>query len=320
MVAAHHLTRHLPRQAKAAARVGRQKPPPPHPGLEHSRNDQHIAARAARAGAWYSDSSRALPPASPRALVEAASPVLFPVVSLQVGRAAYTVPLACKLHNSLAYFQYSEYVIRSGGDKLMPACAPQFYPVVLDAHFVARRTGSCGTGEDATITHTEARAVPGALHNIAFERAFIERPSGMRAGRGNSGEPQALAQQHDRNTRYHYAIQLVLLDLLNGHHRFKILAASFPGGMIDVGAFRENHFAAQVGRVAHDAQADKANDGSNTTIATGLSEPQDHRNDVQHQRARIVDGMIETNAAFGAIGIAPVSKTGNGSSQRTQNA
>src|SRR5690348_9060219 len=97
----------------------------------------------------------------------------------------------------------------------MPACAPQFYLVVLDAHFITRRAGRRGAGKDAAIEHTEARAVPGALHNIAFERPFIERPTGMGAGGGYSGELQPLTQQYDRNAGYHYAIQFVLLDLLN---------------------------------------------------------------------------------------------------------
>src|SRR5581483_3235351 len=200
----------------------------------------------------------------------------------------------------------------------MAARAPGFDLSILDAHIVARRVGRRRASERAAITHAEARAVPGALHNIAFQRAFVQRPAGVRTGSGYGVDMQTLAQQHHRNACYQNAIELVFLDLFNRHDRFKTIAPCFPGRMIDVGAFYEDHIATEIGGITHYAQPNKANYGGGNAIATGLGETQHQRDNIQHQRARIEDGVIKADTALGAVGIAPIGETGTGRTQRAE--
>jgi len=77
----------------------------------------------------------------------------------------------------------------------------------------------------------------------------------MGACRGDGVELLALGQQDHRNTRGRHPIERVFLDAVRRQHCFVVLTASLPGGMVDAGAFREDHLAAQIPGIEQQAQA-----------------------------------------------------------------
>src|SRR6266851_8774056 len=108
-------------------------------------------------------------------------------------------------------------------------------------YIIARRVNRRWPGQCPAITYTETRTMPGALYHVARERSFIERTTGMRACRGDGVELRTLPQQDDRNTGGCHAIQLVLLDTIERHHRLVFLASRFPRRMVDPSPLDENH-------------------------------------------------------------------------------
>src|SRR5205823_10628650 len=96
-----------------------------------------------------------------------------------------------------------------------------------------------------------------------------------------------------------YAIELIFLYALERHHRFVVLTAHLPGGMIDAGAFGENHLATQVSGVGDTGQTNEADDSCTNTISWTRQEAQDKGNKVEECGDGIEERMIEANATLG---------------------
>ena len=95
---------------------------------------------------------------------------------------------------------------------------------------------------------------------------------------------------------------------------------SFPGGMVDAGAFGEDHFATQIPGIKHTDQPHEAKNGGSDPITWTGQEPENEGDEVEDRCTHVEHGVIEANPALGAVGIAPVCKAGHNCSQRSQEA
>src|SRR6266566_2836248 len=156
------------------------------------------------------------------------------------------------------------------------------YPYVITRGIDGRRTG-----EHAAITHTEARTMPRALHDITRERSLIQRATSMGACRGDGVELLALAQQDDCHARGRHTIERVLLDAVRRQHRFVVLTSSLPGSMVDASPFREDHLAAQIPGIEYTNQPHEAKNGSRDPITWTGQQPQEKGDQVEERRTRV---------------------------------
>src|SRR5258708_31185665 len=90
--------------------------------------------------------------------------------------------------------------------------------------------------------------------------------------------------------------------------------------MVDAGAFGEDHVTAQVGGVEDACQADEAENDGRGAIPRTSEEAQDKGDEVEDRGARIEEGVIEANASFSTVGIAPIGQAGHNRTKGSEEA
>src|SRR5579884_2044699 len=149
--------------------------------------------------------------------------------------------------------------------------------------------------------------MPGTLDHVAIQCPFIEWTTSMGTCRRDGIELQTPAHQDNRDARgSDDTIESVFLDTVQRHDSLVALVYCLPVRVVDTGTLHEDHITTKIGGNEDGCQTNEAEDGCDNVLIRRHLEAQNNRDEVEHRRRDIEEGMIQARSSLGTIGIAPV--------------